>query len=150
MRLWRISNYADLSGMGGVRFPARWHGKGRPILYTAEHPAGALTEFLVHMDLEDLPANFQLLSIEASDGLAVPQIDIEALPPDWTTNLNVTRAIGNRWLEEGTSLLLRVPSVLVPEAWNVLVNPAHHDSSALRLARTAKVPLDPRLIRNRI
>lgn len=147
MRLWRISNYADLSGMGGVRFPARWHHKGHPILYAAEHPAGALAEFLVHLDLEDLPDRFQLLTLELPDGTPCPDIGGAALPEDWANNPMATRAIGSRWLKARDSLLLRVPSVLVPDAFNVLVNPQHPDAGTLKLVKTERVPLDSRFIR---
>lgn len=147
MKLWRISNYADLSGMGGVRFPARWHSKGRPILYTAEHPAGALTEFLAHMDIEDLPVDFQLLTIEAPDDIQLPAIDLNKLPEGWTANLAATRAVGDAWLRDGTSLLLRVPSVLVPQALNVLINPMHADAPSLKIISAEKVPLDTRFAR---
>ena len=147
MRLWRISNYADLSGMGGVRFPARWHSKGRPILYTAEHPAGALTEFLAHMDIEDMPTNFQLLTIEAPDDVVLPAVNAAQLPEGWATNLSTTRAIGDSWLRDGTSLLLRVPSVLVPHAFNVLINPMHGDAASLKTVSSEKVPLDSRFKR---
>lgn len=148
MLLWRISNYADLSGMGGVRFPGRWHGKGRPIFYTAEHPAGALTEFLVHIDLEDIPRHFQLLTIEAPDTPPLPAVNPDDLPSGWTSNLAATRVIGDRWLRAGESLLLRVPSVLVPGAFNVLINPEHQDASDLKLLKAEKVPLDSRLARS--
>ena len=145
MRLWRISNYADLSGTGGVRFAARWHSKGRPILYAAEHPAGALAEFLAHLDLEDIPDAFQLITI-ATD--AEPAgLNSTDLPPDWTANRAATRAIGDGWLKSGSSLLLRVPSVLVPDACNVLVNPQHPDAGRLRSLKSERVPLDQRLAR---
>ena len=147
MLLWRISNYADLSGMGGARFPGRWHSKGRPILYTAEHPAGALTEFLVHVDLEDIPAAFQLLTIAAPDTPPLPAVNPDSLPSGWTSNLPATRTLGDRWLHAGESLLLRVPSVLVPGAFNVLINPEHREASGLKLLKSEKVPLDTRLAR---
>lgn len=148
MRVWRISNYADLSGVGGVRFPARWHSKGRPIIYTAEHPAGALAEFLAHLDLEDIPATFQLLTIDVSGQPQTEVISPGTLPEDWTSNLAVTRAAGDAWLRTGRSLLLRVPSVLVPDAFNILINPAHPDASALSILKSERVPLDHRLRRN--
>ena len=147
MQLWRISNYADLSGMGGVRFPGRWHSKGRPILYTAEHPAGALTEFLVHMDVEDIPQRFQLLTIAVPEEKPLPAVNPADLPTNWTTNLAVTRAAGDRWLHAGASLLLRVPSALVPGAFNVLINPEHEDAAHLKLLKVEKIPLDSRFAR---
>ena len=63
-RLWRISNYADLSGTGGLRFHARWHTMGSLIVYCADHPAAALAEYLVHLDPEDFTEAFNLLTIE--------------------------------------------------------------------------------------
>lgn len=144
MRLWRISNHADLSGMGGFRFSARWHSKGRPILYTAEHPAGALTEFLAHIDLQDMPSTFQLITIDIDGAPPAPTVDPASLPADWTTNHAATRAIGDAWLKSGGSLLLRVPSVLVPDAFNMLINPTHADAGRMRIAKSEKVPLDSR------
>ena len=144
MRLWRISNHADLSGTGGVRYSARWHSKGRPILYAAEHPAGALAEFLVHVDLADMPSAFQMITIDIESAPPANSVDPASLPADWTTNHSVTRAIGDAWLKSGDSLLLRVPSVLVPDAFNVLVNPAHADAARMRIVKSERVPLDPR------
>lgn len=144
MRLWRISNYPDLSGLGGLRFAARWHSKGRPIIYTAEHPAGALSEFLAHVNREDMPDHFQMLTIETS-GDSPPSAP--RLPEGWIKDLNATRAIGDEWLAGRSSLLLRVPSALVPEAFNVLVNPLHADAGGLKVVGTAKVPLDSRFAR---
>ena len=144
MRLWRISNYADLSGMGGVRFPARWNSKGHPIVYTAEHPAGALVEFLVHLDIEDFPATYQLLTIDT--GNLPPPADIapDRLPPGWAGDHAITRRIGDDWLRSAGTLLLRVPSVLVPQAANVLINPLHPDAGRLQVISTERVPLDSR------
>lgn len=147
MRLWHISNYADLSGLGGLRFPARWHNRGRPIIYTAEHPAGALTEFLVHIDHEDMPDNFRILTIDVPDAILPDTVPADLLRPGWTADTRLTRELGDAWLRRGASLLLRVPSVLVPEAFNMLINPAHPDAAGLRIVSTAKVPLDGRLSR---
>lgn len=147
MRLWRISNYADLSGLGGLSFSARWHTRGRPVVYTAEHPAGALSEFLVHLDTAEFPETFQLLTIAAGDDVSAASVEAKDLPPGWLDAPAVTRAIGDRWLAAGHTALLRVPSVLVPGAMNVLINPLHPDSARLRIVHTDRVPLDHRLRR---
>ena len=57
MELWRISNYADLSGIGGLRAAGRWHSQGRRIVYLADHESSALLEMLVHMDRDLMPAS---------------------------------------------------------------------------------------------
>lgn len=147
MRLWRISNYADLSGIGGLRYSARWHTKGRPIFYSAEHPAGALTEFLVHLDREDMPDSFQLLTIELDEDVSIERIEATELSAEWIADERITRQVGDDWLARGASPLLRVPSAIVPEAYNMLINPRHPEAVRMRITGTARVPLDDRLKR---
>ena len=144
MKLWRISNYNDLSGAGGLRYSARWHTKGRPIIYASEHPAGAFSEFLVHIDLEDIPDSFQLITIEIDENTTAPDLEPDQLPRGWMTNTKTSRAAGDNWLKGGTSLLLRVPSVIIPDAYNMLINPSHPDADKMRITKSEKVPLDPR------
>ena len=145
MRLWRISNYADLSGRGGLKTPARWHSKGRPIVYCADHPAGALLELLVQVSLENLPDRFQLLTIDIEDGIEPAVIDAAGLKEGWNSDTAYTRAIGDAWLAKMESLLLRVPSAIVPHAFNLLGNPRHGDAVRMRIVEAASVPLDQRL-----
>jgi len=147
MRLWRISNYADLSGTGGLRYSARWHTKGHPIIYSAEHPAGALIEFLAYIDLENIPETFQLVTIEIDADVTGTAIEPRQLRGAWITDTGVSRAIGDEWLMLGTSLLLRVPSAIVPDAYNMLINPNHPDADKMRITKTERVPLDRRLAR---
>ena len=74
MVLWRISNYADLRGIGGLRAPGRWHFAGQAIVYLAEHPALALLEILVHMEIASvgqLPDGYQLLRVDVDDDVPV-------------------------------------------------------------------------------
>ena len=144
MRIWRISNYAELSGIGGTLAPGRWHSKGRPILYAAEHPALALLETLVHLDRSELPASFQLLGIDTPDALRSDALSLE-LSANWAQDEAGTRAAGDAWLRGRSSLLLRVPTALVPRAWNFLINPAHPDMPAASIASVDRAPFDARL-----
>lgn len=75
MELWRISNYADLSGTGGLRAAGRWHSQGRRIVYLADHESSALLEMLVHMDRDLIPASYQLLRIVVPDDIAIQAVD---------------------------------------------------------------------------
>jgi RES domain-containing protein len=145
MRIWRISNYADLSGIGGTLAPGRWHSKGRPILNAAEHPALALLEVLVHFDRSELPDSYQLLGIDIPDSASLAELTQLALPARWMQDELATRRIGDRWLGEGESLLLRAPSALVPHAWNVLVNPVHPEAAMASIGSIDRAPFDARL-----
>jgi RES domain-containing protein len=146
--LWRISRHPELTGAGGLRASARWHTKGRPIVYCAPNPATALLEVLVHarIDLDDVPLNFRYLEIEAPDSLAIEDVNPAALPASWRTDLEATRRAGDEWLNSNRTALLRVPSVIVPATWNVLLNPRHPAASQVRIVRAHQQGLDPRLL----
>jgi len=107
LRLWRISNYADLRGIGGLRAGARWHNRGRPIVYLAGSAPGALLEILVHLEISsptDLPDTYQLLTVEADDDVSLT--DCPSLSADWVRQEAVTRGIGDQWLADGRSALV--------------------------------------------
>ncbi len=146
MFLWRISNYANLDGASGLVVSGRWHTKGRPILYCAMTPSTSLLETLVHMeiDAEDRPESFQVLKISAPKSLSRKRINPASLHSDWRTNLQSTQRIGDKWLHSARSLLLEVPSVLVPETWNVLINPQHPQFDRLRITEIFHHPFDVR------
>jgi RES domain-containing protein len=145
--LWRVSNYSSLDGVGGLYVSGRWHTKGHPVVYCTLNPATALLESLVHMeiDAEDRPERFQVLRIEGPDTLSVEEIKPSALPSNWVEDLAFTQNVGDGWLSETGSLLLKVPSVLVPETWNVLVNPLHAEASLLKVTMRYEHPFDARL-----
>jgi RES domain-containing protein len=145
VRLWRISDFADLMGWGGLMRPARWHAMTRPLVYLADHPASALLEILVHLevDRDDLPTNYQLIAVECPDDIRFD--DTAGLPDDWRSNASATQGIGDRWLVRETSALLRVPSAIVPYTWNWLLNPRHRDAGHLWVTEAIRVSFDPRL-----
>jgi RES domain-containing protein len=146
---WRVSNHRTLDGAGGLRAPGRWHTIGQRIVYCAPNPATALLEVLVHakIDLEDVPVNFHYLEIDAPDTLATEDVDISGLGRSWRTDLAATRRAGDQWLQFGRTARLRVPSVIVPATWNVLLNPRHPDSKEIRIIREHRHGFDPRLLR---
>ncbi|HEX5235562.1 MAG TPA: RES family NAD+ phosphorylase [Silvibacterium sp.] len=164
MLLWRISRHRDLKGTGALRAAARWHHAGRPIVYLAETPAAALLEVCVHTTANDVPPEFTLLKIEGPDfpeaDLTDPDlpdtdlpenkdkvasIRLEDLPKNWRTRPEITRDLGTAWLEKNETVLLRVPSALVPETTNCLFNPAHRRAAKFRVVEAIKYPFDPRI-----
>lgn len=149
MILWRISNHVSLTGDGGMRASGRWHTRGRRIVYCSESPAAALLEILVHfeIDVRDLPTRYRLLTLRAPATLLVEELLPVDLPADWTEQTDRTRAIGNSWLQAGRSALLRVPSAVVPETFNVLLNPGHADAGTLEVVQVSEHAIDPRLLR---
>jgi RES domain-containing protein len=151
MFLWRISNHVELDGRGGVLASARWHTQGRPIVYLAGSPAGALVEVLVNLELDPgrLPGSYTLLKAEAADDLPVRRVDVAALPEGWVGDLAATRSVGDAWLAGGESALLEVPSAILPETFNLLLNPLHADAGRVRVVWTHAYPYDRRFFRVR-
>jgi RES domain-containing protein len=149
--VWRVSNLADLSGIGGVKASGRWHNAGRPVAYCALHPATALLEKLVHQEVEasGLPAHYQYLKIEIPDGTAASEAP-DPLPTGWELDEAVTRRVGDDWLASGATSLLLVPSVVMPETMNVLLNPLHPDAAGFRIVAAFPFPLDKRLLKTAV
>jgi len=144
MRLWRISNYADLSGQGGLFSAGRWNVLGTPIVYCADHPATALVEILVHVDAEDLPSTYQLLELDVPERVTISVAD---LPANWVDDLAATRRIGTQFVADADHAVLEVPSVVVPFARNYLLNPALLERAAISIVSTTRHPFDARLLR---
>jgi RES domain-containing protein len=144
--LWRVSNYQTLDGVGGLYVSGRWHTKGYPVIYCAANPAAALLETLIHIEIdsEDRPERFHVLKIEGPDTLSQETVKADALPANWTDDFAASQDVGDRWLSEGRSVLLHVPSVLVPETWNILINPRHPQAHLLKITLTYEHPFDSR------
>ena len=140
MDAWRLCRrrYANLSGDGARLFGGRWNSAGRPLVYLAEHPALAALEVRVHLDLpfELLPVDFVLM-----------RVVVASVPETQSAVDEVSIALGNAWLSEARSAALLVPSVLVPHAWNILLNPSHPDAGRAAIGEIEAFSFDPRLWR---
>jgi RES domain-containing protein len=138
---WRLCRepFADLAGEGARRYGGRWNTLGRPLVYAASCAALALLEVRVHLDLtpELLPDDYVLLGIDLGD-LAVEELG--EIPAD-------PAAFGDSWLDERRTAVLQVPSTIVPESPNLVLNPLHADAREARIVRRRHFALDRRLWR---
>ena len=141
MRLWRISEFADLSGIGGQVAPGRWHTKGRPIVYAAESSALAMLEVLAGLEPGVASPSFQLIQIDAPDDFAMVAFPDDADVGDPSS----TTAWGDDFIRAVGAPLARVPSAIAPYCWNYLLNPLHPDASRVRIVRAERRPWDVRL-----
>ena len=151
MFLWRISNHSALDGRGGLYAAARWHSQGRAVVYLATSPAGALVEVLVHLELDPqrLPATYRMLKAEAPDQVEVTRIPMASLPRTWRDDLLLTRGKGDEWLSTGQSALLEVPSAILPETFNLLLNPRHPDAERVDVLWHEPFPYDRRFFKGK-
>ena len=153
MYLWRLSeaDFAErFDGGYGLLHDGRWNSRGRPVTYCATGPALCLLERLVHVkDVSRLPEDSTLVQYHAPDDTALDIRPLEKLPMKWRSDGNVTRSIGDAWLDGGSGALLAVPSVVVPIAGsddrNILVNHRHPDAGRISIAGIERFEFDPRL-----
>jgi len=146
MHVWRLckAEHEDLSGMGAFIYGGRWNSEGHNVVYTASHLSLACLESLVGLPQLRIPKDFIFLKIEVP-----PEIKITAFKGDRAQikKRDYCQKIGNAWLVQGSSAILVVPSVVVPQENNILINPRHVDAKKLKVLEKAKFEFDPRLLR---
>lgn len=127
--------------------PARWNSKDVRVIYTAGTRALACLENVVHRTSRGLHDNFRTILIEIPDDLKIMVIHRKDLKPDWQNFANIpfTQAIGDKWVKEMNSAILQVPSVIIPEEYNYLLNPLHKDFDRIRYLGNEPFRFDGRI-----
>ncbi len=138
----------DLSGTGSKLFGGRWNLPGHPAIYTAENISLAVLEILVNADKNNIPPGYFLLKLQVPDSLPFKLITHTALKEKWYTDFEYTQFIGSNFLESGKEAMLKLPSAIVKEEYNFLLNPAHADFKKIILKESVPFDLDIRLLKN--
>ncbi|MCS4510648.1 RES family NAD+ phosphorylase [Xylophilus ampelinus] len=154
--LWRIAtdtpDYTadDMRERGAETTGGRWNRAGMPVVYAATNIALATLETIVHFNTADLPLNRVLVRLDVPEKLWAARkiLALDAAPVGWNVFPagRVSLDLGDAWLRSAASVLMEVPSAIVPEESNVLVNPRHPDVAAIAVARTRTFACDPRLL----
>jgi len=146
---WRLTKakYASTAfdGEGARLYGGRWNSPGRAVVYAAGSLALAALEILVHVRSREELRGYVKFRLEFPEEL-VSTVDDE-LPVDWQQGRapDSTRKVGDRWLEAGDTPILRVPSVVIPEEWNYLLNPQHPHFGKIELGPPTPFAFDTRL-----
>ena len=149
---WRIVKRRHLAnafdGEGARTFGGRWNSPGVAMVYVANTRSLAALEMAVHLDRGALLASFVLIPCEFDEGL-VSTINRSSLPPLWRRDPPPPElaGIGDAWAKQGRSAVLAVPSAVVAEETNFLLNPRHPDFSEIRIGNPEDFQFDPRLIK---
>ncbi|ANC39600.1 RES family NAD+ phosphorylase [Hafnia alvei] len=114
------------TGQGAKQFGGRWNRMGSPMVYLASSISLAMLECLVHLESARLTEFYSLFSIEIDDR-DISSLDVSVLPAQWRQDeiSSVTADMGSQWIASKVSVGLRVPSVIVPQENNLLLNPQH-------------------------
>lgn len=147
---WRITTRRDpraaFDGEGARLYGGRWNRPGTRLVYAAEHLSLAALELFVHLDPEDAPRVLFRFRVEVPDD-AIEVLPRGRLPPRWRAYPAppATAAIGTDWARRREQLALLVPSAVIPEENNVLLNPEHPRFDRLDLGSGEAFSLDPRM-----
>lgn len=148
MDVYRISKsdyIKDLSGTGARLFGGRWNPKGIAVLYTSENRSLAALEILVHFNRNTVPGDLQIMKLRVPDkeiaAFELKKFNKFLLSEDATFRFEKE---GQRWIESRDSLALKVPSVLMPGEYNVLINPVHDLFSYVEIEEVEDFVLDER------
>jgi RES domain-containing protein len=125
----------------------RWHTPRRLVTYASDSLALASLEVLVHCDLDLLPSDLLAVEIEVPAEIQVAELTTSDLPRAWRRYPvpRTLQELGNSWLDEAATAVLRVPSAIVPTERNYLINPLHRDVKTIRVVRRFRFAFDERL-----
>ena len=149
---WRIVKvkYAAMafSGEGAKRDGGRWNSIGTAVVYTSESTSLAMLEMLVNIESQELLKRYVLFEVTFDEAL-VQAVDPMALPKTWRRSPPppAVQRVGDLWVAAGGSAVLKVPSVIVAEGWNYMLNPAHPDFAKIVIGPKQPARFDSRLLK---
>src|SRR5438128_4887832 len=147
---WRLTKTKLLAsawdGQGARKSGGRWNSVGIAVVYTSGTLSLALVEVLVHLPSGILPA-YSAVRVDFDESM-VTAVQPADLPAHWRDHPPPpeTRAMGDRWVAEGNRAVLRVPSVVVPNEFNYVLNPSHAGFADISIGDPMPFPFDPRLL----
>jgi RES domain-containing protein len=155
MVVWRLArkDHIDqpLSGEGARLYGGRWNHVGVAIAYTSQSLSLAVLEYLVNLSIDDLPKDLFSIQIKIPDDFVQPGISLDELPVTWRTfpAPEALKDLGTDWVGKGDTPILLVPSVVIPNERNCLINPKHSLAHRIVVDRVEPFGLDERLLGKR-
>jgi RES domain-containing protein len=134
-------------GEGARLHGGRWNSPGTRVAYASDSIALAALEVLAHLQSTAVLQAYSVVSLSFSDE-SVELLQTSSLPARWRRfpSPPENQAIGDQWVARGRSLILRVPSAIIPSAANFLINPSHSDFGNVVIGRPERFTFDPRLL----
>lgn len=135
----------DLSGKGAALYGGRWNSQNVYVLYTAQSASLALLETVVHMG--KIPTEgYCMISLEIPDA-HIETINVSDLPDDWQAypSPDYLKSVGDKFYNANKKLALKVPSVVMPEEYNVILNTQFRTFDKIAIRSHRKLSIDDRL-----
>jgi RES domain-containing protein len=150
MSFWRITQreFADsaFSGRGAEIYGGRFNTPGKRAVYASDHLSLSVLEMLVQVNSREYLQNFICIPFDL-DEKYIKTVNSKDLPKGWDTipYSSVSQEYGYLWLESKMSVALRVPSIVIPQEYNLILNPDHKHFKKLKIGKPIRVPLDRRI-----
>jgi RES domain-containing protein len=151
-RIAKTRHISDLSGIGARLYGGRWNNKGIGIVYASENRSLATVEYLVHVPISIIPGDLSIASIKIPDLIKPKDILPCNLPNNWRDYPPPSELaeIGTKWALSNETLSLRVPSAVVENEFNILINPQHPEMKRITISKVEKFRFDTRLVKQKI
>lgn len=131
------------NGEGSRIYGGRWNSPGVPVVYTSESLALCCLEILVHLPSYKLLDDYVYIRVSFDSSQVTNADTIQGW--DARPVSRISQSIGDNWIVENKFPVLKVPSVIIPEGANYLINTAHSDYAKIKIGKPAPMPFDPRL-----
>ncbi|WP_090249991.1 RES family NAD+ phosphorylase [Ectothiorhodospira marina] len=154
MQVWRLttSRHAKtaFSGMGNRKVGSRWVPEGLLAVYTSENLSTAVLETLVHINPNHFSSHFVCIRAEIPEPIPMDEVSLADLPEDWRSRFEdrELQQVGAEWIERGSSAILIVPSAVVPQERNIIINPRHEDFAKITVGAAEPYLFDTRLLKS--
>lgn len=147
MQVYRITLKKWSSELRGSGYPGRWNSEGKYVVYTSSSRALASLENIVHRSGEGLNGVFKVMLINIPDSLPISQIKITDLKQNWAAfdHYNYCQKIGDGWFDACETPILKVPSAIIKEEHNYLLNQSHPSFREISILEVEDFDFDPRL-----
>jgi RES domain-containing protein len=141
------------SGQGAKDWGGRWNSRSIAVVYTAAHRSLAILEVLVHVKggagigRAAIGTPFYIYTVSFDPAL-LEELPIAGLPAGWNSEppTAASQSLGDAWVLAASSPVLDVPSVVVPEEHNYVLNPNHPRFSEIQIGSPVVCSIDPRLL----
>lgn len=149
MRVWRLcrKGHAAFDGEGARRYGGRWNPPGTAVVYTAATLSLAVLELFVRLEAEDRPDDLVTIAADIPNTLRVHALEVADLPEGWRSipAPEELRSLGAAWAASLDTAVFAVPSALVPQERNYILNPAHRDFTHIVVGAPESFTFDPRM-----
>lgn len=135
----------DLTGNGAKLYGGRWNSMGFPALYCTQSISLAVLEILVRTGIDILPPDYFIMKLEIPGKLVVQKIFKTKLKTGWKNEMEYSQWIGTEFLKSNKNPVLEIPSAIIDEEFNYLLNPAHPDFKKIKIISSEKFEFDKRL-----